>query len=300
VSELRADRPYRIALVVKNRTNPAYVSAMKSGDDASARYGIEVAHHVPVKPDDLDQQNALMRGVIEGGALDAMAFTPVDADAQVELIEQANRAGLPLFNFSNQMPRGEVVSFVGSDDVAIGRHIIDWLARTTSGSAKLAVISGSPQTPTARDRLRGVQQALTQHAGLVLLAEESANYDRLKAQMLADKFLTEHPDLEWIVALNDDMALGAALAVAIEGKQADVRITGVNGIPEGLIAVKDGRLAASVDYALYSIAGLSIELAVRYLNGERLPQRSYLLPTPVIDGSNVDELIAQRRGWGIM
>ena len=50
---LKADRPYRLALVVKNRVNPAYLSAMKAGDDAAARYGIEVQHFVPSVPDDL-------------------------------------------------------------------------------------------------------------------------------------------------------------------------------------------------------------------------------------------------------
>ena len=79
-----------------------------------------------------------------------------------------------------------------------------------------------------------------------------------------------------------------------------VIVTGVNGTPEGLLAVQDGRLAITVDYALYSMTQLSIELAVRNLNGERLPKQEFYLDADVIDAANVETFIAQRRAWGIM
>src|SRR5215213_131883 len=87
--ELKAERPYLIALVVKNRVNPAYLSAMKAGDDAAARYGIEVKHFVPATPDDLEQQNALLAEVLDGG-FDALLVTPVDADAQAGVFRRFN------------------------------------------------------------------------------------------------------------------------------------------------------------------------------------------------------------------
>src|SRR3954452_11540934 len=90
-SELQATRPYRIALVVKNRVNPAYLSAMKAGDDAAAQYGIVVEHFVPSTPDDLGQQDALLDAVLEG-SFDALLVTPVDADAQAEVFRRFNAA----------------------------------------------------------------------------------------------------------------------------------------------------------------------------------------------------------------
>ena len=96
------------------------------------------------------------------------------------------------------------------------------------------------------------------------------------------------------------MALGAIEAVEEAGRSSGVKVTGVNGIPEGLIAVQSGRLAMTIDYALYTIAMASIEGAVRHLNGERIEAQTLLLPTKLIDASNVEEVIEQRRAWGIM
>jgi ribose transport system substrate-binding protein len=297
---LKADRPYHIALVVKNRVNPAYISAMMAGSTAAARYGIEIVNCVPVDQDDLDQQSALLTGVIDAGTYDGVIITPVDAVKQAPLIERANQAGLPVYNISNLMAGGEIVSFVGSDDVAIGRQVIEWLAGVTKGSARLGVITGSSTAPTARDRAQGVTEALARHPGLVCVAEEPANYNRGLAKDVAARILASHADIEWLVALNDDMALGAIEAVQQAGRIGSVRVTGVNGIPEGLLAVRDGRLAITVDYALYTIAMASVELAVRHLNGERIEAQTVLLPTKLIDASNVDEVIEQRRTWGMM
>ena len=297
---LRAERPYRTALVLKNRVNPAYISAMKAGQAAAARYGIQVTNFVPEKPDDLEEQSALLASVIDAATYDAAVFTPVDSVAQMPLVQRANASGLPVHNISNLLAGGEIVSFTGSDDVAIGRLVIEWLAGRTGGSARMAVITGSPMAPTAVDRARGVDEALAQHAGLVCLAAASAYYDRLRARDVAAAFLREHAGLQWIVALNDEMALGALAAIDDAGAKGRVKVTGVNGIPEGLLAVQAGRLAATVDYALYSIAYRAIETAVRHLNGERLQEQHVLLPTKLIDEGNVGEVIDERRSWGMM
>ena len=62
---------------------------------------------------------------------------------------------------------------------------------------------------------------------------------------------------------------------------------------EEKIAILRGR--ASVDYALYAMTRLSVELAVRNLNGERLAAQELYLTAEVIDASNVERFIAQRR-----
>src|SRR4051794_26244128 len=216
-SDLKANRPYRIALVVKNRVNPAYLSAMKAGDDAAARYGIEVEHLVPETPDDLDQQNALLDAVLEGG-FDAVLVTPVDADAQTEVFRRFNSDGVPIHNFSNAVAGAEVATFVASDDVAIGESVIDWLADATTGEARLCVVTGSPATPTARDRLEGVHRGLARHRGLVVLEEAPAYYDRIRAHDLVLLWLTTHSEIDAIVALNDEMALGVIEALESVGR----------------------------------------------------------------------------------
>jgi ribose transport system substrate-binding protein len=49
-----------IAVFTKNRTNPAYEAARLGADRTAARLGGRTIHYVPEKPDDIEQQIALI------------------------------------------------------------------------------------------------------------------------------------------------------------------------------------------------------------------------------------------------
>src|SRR5206468_3058145 len=98
-------------------------------------------------------------------------------------------------------------------------------------------LAGSPRTPTARDRLEGVHRALARHRDMIVLEEAPAYYDRVRAHDLVLLWLTTHSEIDAIVALNDEMALGA-LAALQSVERDGVIVTGVNGTPEGLLAVQ--------------------------------------------------------------
>ena len=299
-SELKADRSYRVAVLLKNYVNPAYKTAVKAGFDAAGRYGLEAVPMWPETPDDLLQQNALFRSVLDAGDYDAVVFTPVDPEAQIPLFERANADRLALFNISNVVDGGEIVAFVGCDDVGIGRTLIEWLAKASAGQARILLLEGSPNAPTARLRLKGVLEELAEHRDLVVLASKRANFDRKQGAGATAELLRDHPDADTVVALNDEMALGAIEALESAGRLSDFRVLGVNGTPDGLKAIQAGKLSATVDYALYAITSKAMELAVRYLNGERLDDQLVLLPTPVYDRTNIGDAIRDRQSWGIM
>jgi ribose transport system substrate-binding protein len=300
--EQRAERPWRLAVVVKNTTNAAYRSALKAGEDAGQRYGLEILPLAPQQPDDLAEQNALLADLIEHRRVDGIVVTPVNAQAQATLVEQANQAGIPIFNFSNLLGGGEIVTFVGSDDVAVGRQMVEWLAQTTGGRAQALLVDGIPGTPTAVQRRQGIEEALAGQPGIQVLASQPGYYDRTRAAAVAADLLAAHPSADTLLALNDEMALGALDTLAATGRAEALRVVGVNGTPDGLRAIENGALAATVDYALYPMVRRSVELAVRFLNGERLTlsEQRVLLPTAVIDRTNIQAAIAERQAWGLM
>lgn len=297
---LFADRRFNLAVVVKNLSNPAYLTALKAADDAALRYGLTVSRHAPEAPDDAAEQSKIIERLITDPEVDGIVFTPVDTEGQVPLFERARQAGKALYNFSNLVEGGEIVAFVGSDDVEIGHKQIEWLAGHAEGQAKIIVLEGAPGVPTGRLRLQGVTEELSKHPGLVVVASEAANMSKAKATDIAPGLLDAHPEADTIVALNDEMALGAISVLESRGMLESFRVLGVNGTPDGLNAIKEGRQDATVDYALYAIVTKTMELAVRHLNGERIEEQLVMLPVRVFDASNVDEAIEERRAWGVM
>ena len=56
-----------------------------------------------------------------------------------------------------------------------------------------------------------------------------------------------NPDLKAIYTANDDVALGAMQAVLAAGRAGKTIVTGMNGVPPALRAVKDGKLAMTIE-----------------------------------------------------
>ena len=92
----------------------------------------------------------------------------------------------------------------------------------------------------------------------------------------------------------------ALLQRSLAGKAGKIKVTGVDSTPDALLAVKEGKLFASVDYSAYVIGYKSVEFAARYLNEEKFPSQIFLVDYRIVDKTNVDDAIANRKSIGVM
>ena len=111
-------RPFTLAVFTKNRVNPAYAAARLAADRVAAEAGARTLHFVPQTPDDVGQQRLV--GEALAAVPDAVVFVPVDDVQMVPDLAPFAAAGIPVVTRINRMD-GKVVSFVGSDDVAVSQ-----------------------------------------------------------------------------------------------------------------------------------------------------------------------------------
>jgi ribose transport system substrate-binding protein len=271
-----------IAVFTKNRTNPAYDAARIGAERTAARMGARVLHFVPERPDDVEQQIALVDRALEARP-DAVVFVPVHLTALDGAVRKLNAAGIPIVNILNRMPVGEVVTFVGSDDYRLGRDIAACLFRHLGGKGEVAMMEGVPAAVTSRDRVRGFRDAAAEWPGIRLTGTPPGNFQETTARRVMAEFLARGPRLDGVLAANDAMALGVLSALETAGRS--VPVTGVNAVPSAISAVKAGRLLATVDFDAMKISSIAAEAAVRHLRGEQVP-REIILPTQIVDRGN--------------
>lgn len=273
----------RLAVFTKNTTNPAYAAARLGAERTAARLGAGVVHFVPRKADDLAEQIALIEQALDGG-FDAFVFVPVHANLVDDAIGRVLAAGVPVVNYLNRLARGGFVSFVGADDVALGRAIARYLVQHLQGRGELVVMEGVPGSVTNADRMRGFTEALTAHAGVEVVATLQGEYQQVEGRIAMEAFLeAPHPRFDAVLAANDAMALGALEALAARGVRSTV--TGVNALPDAIAAIRSGALLATADFDAMKIACIATEAAIRHLRGERVPSE-IILPVQIVDRSN--------------
>lgn len=237
---------------------------------------------MPDKPDDVDEQIALVARAIEARP-DAAVFVPVHETAVNAAIGTLNAAGIPLFNLIAPTTAGERVTFVGSDDRALAADITRYLARRLGGRGRVVVVEGAPASPTSGKRMDGIRAGMASFPALAIAASVRGDYQRDAAERAMKEVLAAGLAFDAVIAANDSMALGALDALGERGLSRPV--VGINAIPEAVTAIRAGRMLATADFDAMKMACIATEAAVRHLRGERVPSR-IMLPVQIVDASN--------------
>jgi ABC-type sugar transport system substrate-binding protein len=118
--------------------------------------------------------------------------------------------------------------------------------KAADGKIHLLAIGGDRSTPTSVQRSLGMRRAVEEAGDVVIDQEVNAQFNRQKAQEMAEQLFVRFPQARAVWAGSDQMAFGAMQALesrgGTPGKQ--VLFSGINTSREALESVKSGRLAA--------------------------------------------------------
>jgi ribose transport system substrate-binding protein len=277
-----------LAVFTKNRLNPAYDAARAAADRVAAEAGARTIHYVPQTPDDVGEQKALVAEAL-AARVDGAIFNPTDDVAMREDLDRLAAAGIPVAIFINRMD-GPALTFVGSDDIAIGHAVAKALIAAVismgGGRGRIVALDGTPGARTARDRAEGLRRAVAEHPGIALVDSRIGYLQRAPAKAAMEELLARHPDIDGVWTANDMMAFGAVDALAAAGRTAEV--VGINGLPEAIANIERGTMLASADFSALNIAAIATRAVLRHLAGQPVP-KEILVPAALIDRGNLDQ-----------
>jgi len=257
----------RIGLSVSTLNNPFFVTlrdgAQSAADEAGAELIISDAQNDTAQQQD-DIQNFVTQQV------NAILVNPVDSDAVVPAIEAANQANIPVIALDRGASGGELATTIASDNVQGGNLAGEELIRLV-GSGSVAQLEGTPGADPARDRGQGFQDAIDAQSAVEVVASQSANFDRAEGLNVAENILQANPDIAAIFAQNDEMALGAVQALG-DSAGDDVKVVGFDATEDGLSAIQDGTMNATVAQQPAEIGSLGVENAISVINGESVEE----------------------------
>ena len=282
-----------IAVFTKNATNPAYAAARLAADRTAQRLGARTRHFVPARPDDVEQQIALIDQALAARP-DGFVFVPVHETAVDAAIARIDASGIPLANIINRMRRGNRITFVGSDDCALAVAVAERLFSALKPRARVAIMQGTPGSITSQARVAGFREAAERHAGIEVVAKLRGDYQRDPARAALRGLFARKMEIDGLLCANDVMALGAI--DAMEEAKRQFPVIGVNALPEAIEAIKRGALLATADFDAMKMAAIATEALLRHLRGQAVPA-DIILPVQVVDASNYapwDRPIAER------
>jgi inositol transport system substrate-binding protein len=223
--------------------------------------------------------------------VDAIVVNPVDTAATRKITEAAVKAGIPLVYVNRRpddlkLPKGVVT--VASNDLEAGEMQMQYLADKMGGKGEIVILLGDLANNSTTNRTKGVKEVLAKYPQIKVEQEQTGIWLRDKGMTLVNDWLTQGRKFDAVVSNNDEMAIGAAMALQQAGvDKGSVLIAGVDGTPDGLNAIKKGSMAVSVFQDAKGQADGSIDTAVKMAKNEAVEQNVWV-PYRLITPENVD------------
>jgi inositol transport system substrate-binding protein len=224
---------------------------------------------------------------------DAIIIDPIDADVMADAVERAVNKGIPVIGVNAQVNSEKLTSYIGSNDVSAGEMEMTYLAKKMGGKGNIVIIEGPTIGSGCLQRRKGIHNILKRYPNIKVLSEKTANWSKTEGFTLTENWLKIFPEkINGVCGQNDEMALGAI--DALEAKGMKLPVVGVDGIYDGLMAVKEGRLGATCFQDAQAQGAMSVAVAVKYLKGENVAKH-YWIPFELITAKNVADYFPRRK-----
>jgi ABC-type sugar transport system substrate-binding protein len=288
-ASIAAAPPVQVGFVIKALDNPFFLAMYEGARGESGRLGSQTTFRSVPSNADLNGQAAQVRAARRAHA-SCYIVNPILATNLVRALRGVREPVINVDSPIDPSAGAPVTTYIGTDDTAAGRMAGRRMAALLPHGGDVALIGGVAGNTNSILRLRGFESALA-GTRVRVVARESADYDRTKAEFTADRILRSHPSIAGFFAANDDMALGIADALRAAGRTGSVRVIGLDGIAEAMDAVRTGALDATVSQYPYVMGAMAIEACTAAARGAKLPKRVDA-PIALLTRDNVDRAIA--------
>lgn len=298
-------QPLQIALLLMGAGNP-YWDAWAQGVDAAVKllqsYGIQASYtYFDGKYDPTTQYNQVLSAI---GRYNVIILTPVDRVGLQPAIQQAMAAGVLVIVADNAVENDSLMRpFIGSNNLAAAELEARTLLEALSNSGKpqpwkILIIHGVTTAANNVLRLMGYKNALDPYIknGTIKIVDVQLGYDTADKAYSVVLSVLSRAKIDAVLSTNDAQAVGAIRAIEAAGlvPGKDVIVVGLDGIPEAIQAIKEGKMYATVAQTPFVMGFWSVFVAFYklYLGIDLVSvsggKNWIVTPTPVITKANVD------------
>lgn len=227
---------------------------------------------------------------------DVIIFQQVDEQAPVNAIKEAVDQGITAIAVTGHILDDGASYYVDSSPKQQGLAIGMYAAENLPENAKVAILQGPAGNPHANGRQEGFEEGLATRSDIEIVDVQIGDWEKEKGLTLTQNWLQSIPDLAGILAHNDNMALGAYEAIKMAGKEDQIQIYGVDALAEAVLAVKEGKMMATVFQNAIGFAEKGLEYAFKAINEEEF--ESIILDSDLVTMDNVEVYIEFHKKLG--
>jgi inositol transport system substrate-binding protein len=249
--------------------------------------------------DDLAKQIDQVKNFVASG-VDAIIVNIVDTSAGAAVSAAAGNVPLVYVNREpdnvNDLPATQ--AFVASNEIESGTlsafEVCKNLRAEGKGNkARGYLMNGQLTNQAAVQRSKDVYDVIGMDMCnfMEIIAEAPANWSRDEAQDLMTNWMSSGEPFDFVLANNDEMAIGAIQAMKAAGMDmADVQVGGVDASQDALLAMAAGDYDVTVFQDSVGQGTGSIDAAIKLAAGEKVDKKVYI-PFVLVTPTNMADFM---------
>lgn len=304
-----ADKKPKIAYVT-NGVDPFWNVAAAGVRQAAEEFQAEAEVLMPTKG--IADQKRLIETLLVRG-VDGIAISPIDAQNQVEFINQAASLTRVLTHDSDA-PSSKRLAFIGMNNYAAGRTCGKLVKEAIPDGGQVMIFVGRLEQLNAQQRRQGVIDELMDRpiqslatikydpagrevkgAKYHILGTRTDNFDRAKAKSNAEDAIAAYSDLACMVGLFAYNPPACLEALKTAGKLGKIKLAAFDEADATLAAVAAGHAQGTVSQQpnLYGYHSVRVLAALARGDQSVLPKDKFLeVPIVVVRKDNVEAFVA--------
>ena len=180
--------------------------------------------------------------------MDAIVILPVDTAATGPMTKSVVGAKKPLVYVNRKpdnLPKG--VIYCGSNSIDAGIFNMEELGKALGGKGNVVILMGELSNEAAIGRTDGIKKVIKEKfPNIKVIREQTGNWQRDQGRTIMENWLASGDKIDGVASNNDEMALGALMAIKAAGKQKQIVVGGTDGSADALASMDKGELHNTV------------------------------------------------------
>ena len=200
----------------------------------------------------MSKQISQVENFINNG-YDAIIMIPADASSSGSIRQHVKEADVPLIVAEINFPiREDATALAASDAYEGGLLQASYvMEEMMGGEGKVVVLQGKAGNDNATYRYQAACEVAERNPGIEIVATDIANWNRSEALTIMETWIQSGLEFDCVLAGNDEMAIGASLALQNAGMRDGKIIAGFDATDEGKAAIKDGTMDVTMLLTLW-------------------------------------------------
>ena len=213
--------------------------------------------------------------------IDLLVVAPNEAAPIAEAIARVKAKDIPVIFFDRKADTEDYTAFIGGDNVGAGKAVAGYAIAL--GGKKILEVTATMSTSPARERHEGFEKVMKAHPEVEYTCI-NGTWSTEETNKIVKRQLAAGLQPDIIFCHSDFMADGAYKAIKAAGLASQVKVLGIDGMPdEGIAYVRQGKLAGTYIYPTHGEK--IVKLALDILTGQSY-ERDNLLPSMIVTPEN--------------